>query len=841
MSEYYPYLATLLSLPLEPHYAEQINRLDAETRRQQLFLAIREWVEALARQGALVISFSDIQWVDATSLDLLKYCLPVCDYAPVLWLLVFRPEHDAPIWKFRYYLESEYPHRLTALTMRPLDTAQSRDFIEHLIGAEVLPPEVEALVIDKADGNPYYIQELIHALMAQGRLVKTASDETLHWSAEQPITDLDLPDSLQTLLLARIDRLPLAEHQVLQMAAVIGPVFWCSVLEALAGPDLALHPCLTTLLRAQLIRERGRDAELGVEYIFKSPLIRDAAYDSLLSPQRTAYHVQIAEYFEQHFSEEARRQYYGTLAHHYHHAGRPEKELFYTLRQADLAQKVYANAEAGEHYTRALALLDMLEAQCADDAQCQTLRAQRFDALYGRCKIYNLMGRFAAMREDATALLPLARQLNDPERLIDALLKQPGMEEEHRRAEVDAALPATAEALALARQIGDRPREIQALIACANQSLVRGDPAWQEHAESALALARHIGDQRYEARLLIGLGRLYASIDQPERGMEYLEAAAALSLSQALDHIPMQIRLLGLLGIEIERNGDYYCLLTEYQQEQLHLSREIGHRPLESKALLACGITQGLYLGDYQSGLDLLEDSRRIFEGDPNEVYARLYTIQIQSDLEMYAEAQANLDSVYQMGGIQSEPDVVEQYLTEIILDLALGDVERLRAALALCEKLSAVADASPLISQQYVMAAATKATLAHLELAKLTRDWAERETEYLAALKASQTAYDLYKTFGYSQLVECVGEEVLFRRSQALAANGYEDDAIRYLRRAYDEMIRKYALIPPDSPFRRTYLDNISLHQDIRIAYAARVGSILTESAQFQTVAKAG
>jgi hypothetical protein len=88
---------------------------------------------------------------------------------------------------------------------------------------------------------------------------------------------------------------------------------------------------------------------------------------------------------------------------------------------------------------------------------------------------------------------------------------------------------------------------------------------------------------------------------------------------------------------------------------------------------------------------------------------------------------------------------------------------------------------------------------------------------------------------------VECAGEEVLFRHSQALAANGYEDEAIRYLRRAYDEMIRKYALIPPDSPFRRTYLDNISLHQDIRIAYAARVGSILTESAQFQTVAKAG
>lgn len=842
LSEYYPYLAALLSLPVEAHYAEQINRLDAETRRQQLFLAIREWVEALARQGALVISFSDLHWVDTTSLDLLKYCLPVCDYAPVLWLLVFRPEPEALVWKFRYYLETEYPHRLTALTMRPLTAAQSHDFLTLLIGTEVLPPEVEALVIDKADGNPYYIQELIHALIAQGCLVKSEPDGAMHWSATQPVTELDLPDSLQTLLLARIDRLPTAEHLVLQMAAVIGPVFWSNVLEVLTGPDLALHPCLTTLLRTQLIRERGRDTDLGVEYIFKSPLIRDAAYDSLLSPQRTAYHLQIAEYFEQHFGEEAQRQYYGTLAHHYHHAGKPEKELAYTLKQAELAQKVYANAEAGEHYTRALALLDVLEAQSADARQRQTLRAQRFDALYGRRRIFNLMGRFAAMREDALALLPLARQLrDDPARLIDALLAQPGVSLEHGYAEVTTALPLTEEALTLARQIGDRPREIHALIARTNQSLVRGDPAWQEHADHALTLARQIGDQRAEARLLIGLGQLYAGIDQPERSMEYVEAAAALSLSQALDHIPLQISLLGALGIEVQRGSDYYRLLTEYHQEQLHLSREIGHRPLESKMLLACGITQGLYLGDYQGGLDLMEESRRVFEDDPNKIEALLYIIQIQSDLEMYDEAQANLDRITHIGGGESDLDAVNQYLTEIVFDLALGDVAHLRAALTLCDKLSAIAAANPVISQQYVMAATTKAVVAHLELAKLAQDWAEREADYLAALKASQTAYDLYQTFGYAQLVECLSEEVLFRRSQALAANGYEDDAIKYLRRAYDEMIRKYALIPPDTPFRRTYLDNISLHQDIRIAYAARVGSILTESAPVEVVAKVG
>ena len=88
-----------------------------------------------------------------------------------------------------------------------------------------------------------------------------------------------------------------------------------------------------------------------------------------------------------------------------------------------------------------------------------------------------------------------------------------------------------------------------------------------------------------------------------------------------------------------------------------------------------------------------------------------------------------------------------------------------------------------------------------------------------------------MYQEFGYAHGPECTDEDILFRHSQALAANGCEDETIKYLRRAYDEMIRKYALIPPQSPFRRTYLENIPLHKEIRVAYAARVGSILAET----------
>ncbi|MCK4315576.1 MAG: AAA family ATPase, partial [Anaerolineae bacterium] len=529
LAEHYPYLATFLSLPLEETFAERVKHLDAEGLRQQFFFALRGWVEAMAQRGPLVLAFADVHWADTTSLDLLKYCLPLCDDQALLWLIVFRPERTAPVWEFRHRVETEYPHRVTTVTLPPLTETQSGEFVDRLIGPAALPAETRALVLDKAEGNPYYIEELVHSLIAQGVLAQEA--ETGQWHTTRAVTSLDLPDTLQSLLLARIDGLSSDERRVLQMAAVIGSVFWSNVLQALAG-DATLKAHLTALQRAQLIHERGRVPDLGMEYCFKSNLIRDAAYESLLSAQRVAYHLEVAEYLEELFGLETLAPYYGTLAYHYRQAGKPGKELFYAIQAAERAQGIYANAEALEHYTRALELLDEVEDE--DESRLYAIRTQRFEVLNGRRGIFFLMGDFEAGRADAQALLPLARQLeDDPVWLIDALLQQPGVAGWQTQEELDAGVPMAEKALTLARQLGDRRREMQSLGAIANQRLWANDPTAWELAERALDLARQLGDQRYEVGILIRMGKVYAWSDQPERGMECLEAA--LPLCQALD------------------------------------------------------------------------------------------------------------------------------------------------------------------------------------------------------------------------------------------------------------------------------------------------------------------
>ena len=822
LAEHYPYLATFLSLPLEDVFAERVKHLDAEGLRQQFFFALRSWVEAMARRGPLVLAFADVHWADTTSLDLLKYCLPLCDDEALLWLIVFRPDRTAPVWEFRHRVETEYPHRVTTLMIPSLTEAQSDEFIDQLIGPEALPARTRTLVLDKAEGNPYYIGELVNSLIAQGVLVQEA--ETGQWRATQAVASLDLPDTLQSLLLARIDSLSSDERRVLQMAAVIGSVFWSDVLQALAG-DATLKAHLTALQRAQLIHERRRVPDLGMEYIFKSNLIRDAAYEGILSAQRTTYHLKAAEYLEDLCGLEALTPYYGVLAYHYRQAGNPGKELFYTVQAAEQAKKIYANVEALEHYTRARELLDEMEAQAADDEnenRLYAIRTQRFEVLNGRREVFYVRGDFEAGWADAQALLPLAHQLHDdPVWLIDALLQQPNVAHWRSREELEAGIPIAQQALALARQLGDRRREMQSLVAIASQRLWVNDPTAWETAEHALDLARQLGDRSYEVGILLGMGQVYAWSDQPERGMEYLEAA--LPFCQALDDKIAETDLLNLIGLQFERSGDYHRLLIEYHQKRLHLSREIGHRPIEGDALMHCGQIQSLRLGDYEAGLALLEECLRLWEGFPGELFALLRVVQVQAAQGRYNEALETLEHARRIIGVHAVRDMGRAglRLVSAILYNALGDEAHLREALELTAQTSQLVADAPL-TRQYEMAAKCESAAAHLGLAECLADEAERRAHLRQALEASQAALDIYQHFGFVQIIECVSEEILYRHSLALAANGREAEAAAYLQRAYDEMKRKHDLIPSDSPFRRTYLENIPLHRDIHAAYAA-------------------
>jgi class 3 adenylate cyclase/tetratricopeptide (TPR) repeat protein len=350
----YPYLCRLMSLPLEDGY-EMIRNLRGESLRAEVFSAVQTLVEGTSRQQPLVIVCEDLHWADVTSLTLLERVLALTDRIPLLVLCVFRPEREHGCWQLKETAARLYHHRHTDLWLDALSADESGSLVGHLLRVEDLPDALRTKILDHAEGNPFYVEEIIRALIDDGAIV--FGQNSGRWRATREIASIPIPDTLHGVLMARIDRLQEETRRVLRLASVIGRVFFYRVLAKIACEEAQLDTRLLTLQRQQLIRERARVPEL--EYIFKHELTREAAYNGLLKRERLIYHRQVAETLEQLFPEQADEQA-GLLAHHWERAKEPEKAIEYLLRAGEQARLAYANVEAVDDYQRALALLDEL-------------------------------------------------------------------------------------------------------------------------------------------------------------------------------------------------------------------------------------------------------------------------------------------------------------------------------------------------------------------------------------------------------------------------------------------------------------------------------------------------
>jgi class 3 adenylate cyclase/tetratricopeptide (TPR) repeat protein len=404
----YPYLCWLMSLPLEDEY-DALRDLQGESLRAEIFWAVQMLIESAARQRPLVLVCEDLHWADATSLALLERVLALTDRAALLLICVFRPEVKHLCWQLKETAARLYRHRYTDLWLEALSADESRALVGHLLLVEDLPSALQATILDHAEGNPFYVEEIIRALIDDGAIAY--DDATGHWQATRKIGDIPIPDTLHGVLAARIDRLEEETRRVLRLASVIGRVFPYRVLAEVAREERELDTRLLTLQRQQLIRERARVPEL--EYIFKHELTREAAYNGLLKRERRAYHRQVAEALERLFPEQV-DELAGLLAHHWERAEEQEKAVGYLLRAGEQARVAYANEEAIDYYQRALALMDELP----PDA-CQP--EWRLTALNELGKTYFLISKFQEAEPLLREAIALGEQLEIPSRAMARL------------------------------------------------------------------------------------------------------------------------------------------------------------------------------------------------------------------------------------------------------------------------------------------------------------------------------------------------------------------------------------------------------------------------------------
>lgn len=319
--------------------------IDREAFPGMLLDAIRRFLDAVARAGPAVACFQDLHWADASTAALLRE-LSGSLTAPVLLLANYRPGYTPP-------------PGTRVIDLGELSPRQTRQLLASLLDGE--PPEALVRFIEaRAEGNPFYVEEVVNALVE----TRTLARRDGAWALERPLEEAGVPPTIRGVIAARIDRLDERRRRVLRDAAVVGRQFLYAVVAQVTRESGDLAPSLAALETADLIRMRNRDPEL--EYAFKHALTQEVAYDGLLRAERQALHERTARAMERLLGDRI-PEFVETLAHHYLRAGVVDRAVHYLVEAGRKCMARYAIEDADAHYRRAYALLTGRPLTPADD------------------------------------------------------------------------------------------------------------------------------------------------------------------------------------------------------------------------------------------------------------------------------------------------------------------------------------------------------------------------------------------------------------------------------------------------------------------------------------------
>ena len=488
-----PYLGAMLGLEPEPQFADLLRGLSPETLNYRVAESVGEVLVRLVDLRPVVVAIEDLHWSDLTSIQLTDRLLATVTTRPILFVLTMRPEPDHPSWGFRETAARRVGGRLTELSLDALPSGADRDMLVALIGEGTLPARLEATILGRAEGNPFFLEEFVRSLIDVGAVV--AADG--RWRLDHA-TPVDVPESVEKVIQSRIDRLPAEARDALDAASILGRHFGLPLLRAVSRLNGALPDALTELVRLDLLRREWSVAE--PEYRFKHALIQETAYNGLLKRKRRELHLLAARALEQEYADRL-EPIAAILGHHYRQAGELDRALRYLEQAGDAARRAYAVAETLDNFTAAL------EVAAAMGAERQTESRIRLK----RGAVRTETGDTRGAAEDLESALVAGHEVGDrtvqmhAESELGFLLAG--------AADYRAALPRLDRALALATSLGDVEGEVTALARLAIVDVSQLDfEAALDHGQDALVAARRISNDRVLARALDSLKQVALEI-----------------------------------------------------------------------------------------------------------------------------------------------------------------------------------------------------------------------------------------------------------------------------------------------------------------------------------------
>jgi class 3 adenylate cyclase/tetratricopeptide (TPR) repeat protein len=619
---YIPLLNDILDLNLLDN--ELTGGLSAQGRQQALITLLLGLFQAAAARSPLLLVLEDVHWLDALSWELALQLARSLEAtgAPFLLLLVTRPVVDLPATAAALR-RLPYSRLLPLSALRP---AAIEALIANHLGVAIqrLPPELIELIQSRAEGNPFFAEELLLNLEAQGvvtvRPDPGSGQARCHLHKELAQVAEKLPDSLQGVILARVDRLPPMEQLLLKLAAVIGRSFGYPPLHHLYRNYRGVQAVAPVTELAHL-EENGflltETPEAEPTYQFKHIVIHQVAYETLLYEQRRPLHRAAAAWYEQaHSGEVADSPYLPLLVYHYRGAEEAAPERRYAYLAGRQAAARYANDDALTYFDRALQLTPTTE------------RAAQYQAVWAREEIYDRLGQREAQAADLDQLAALAATAAQR---IAVALRQGAYH--NNVGDYEAAAAISEQAYLWAAESGDSAAQAQAMINSGLALMQRGDYEMATRRyRRAYELAQAAAAATQAARAWSGLGEVafrqgdYRNADHHHQ--------QSLRLRQEINDRPGQVQSLRQLGQIANAQGEYESARQHYLQA-LQLARQMGDRPGEGRLLLRLGGSdwrQGAYpraAAYLQQGLTLAQSS-----GDRRTEADSLNSLGIVADLQ---------------------------------------------------------------------------------------------------------------------------------------------------------------------------------------------------------------
>ena len=616
---------------------------DAQQLRDRALVYLGEYFQGITGQTPVVVLLEDIHWADDSSLDAINR-LALSN--PTQQLLIICVGRQVLLERRAHWGEGQVCH--SRLILKPLSKRESRQLVGELLKkVEDVPLYLREMIVDGAEGNPYYIEELIKMLIENGVILTGEGRwEIVH----AKLADLDVPATLTGVLQARVDSLPEEERDILQQACVVGRVFWE---DAIRYIDTALaeqkqevpsqvDQILSSVYQRGLIYQRETSAFAGtVEYMFKNTIMQEVLYQGILKKVWQACHGFVAEWLGER-SGERTGEFLGMMADHLDASGKGDQAAVYLRRAGEQAARQYANQEALDCFSRALELTPEEHTQ------------ERFNILMMRVQVFSLLGERQSEEKDLAALAQLAEGLEDDQKQGELALLQAfharetsnypliiaKAQEAIRLGQLSAVPRLEARGYLLwgrallsqgdHHQAGEkfeaaltlaRSEELPQIEADSlrNLGIVRersGDQVGAiEDYEAALQIYRSIGDRRGEGRALNRLGNILLSSGELSKGREYYDQFLLIC---------QEIGDRWGRGLVVRSIGDAYLSQSDlseasaYFEQALQITRQIGNLTIESGALVGLG-NISLERSEYESAKAHFEQSLRVARGVGNK------------------------------------------------------------------------------------------------------------------------------------------------------------------------------------------------------------------------------